>query len=726
MKVTATVQTIIFEASKTGFKVASILIDGEEYKIKGIMPKLLEGFTYEFDLMEDEHPSYGFQFRVNSLKVADPSDISDVENFLSSGAFKGIGPSVARKIVKHFGDDTMNVLKEDISRLTEVSGIGEKTLERIKESVAEHLEASDTLYELNKYGFSLSQSKKIYDVYGEDSIEVVKENPYRVLFDVKRIGFKIIDSLALKNGFDTNSFERTEALILYTVQRIIYGEGHLYVEIGELYDKIRDRVNLDDDVLNEAIETLTVDYHILHLERLDSGLRELARVYLSESYEWERGIVDQLIRLSLSFHRSSKLSDMVPSVELSKEQIEALDSAFDEFLFILTGAAGSGKTTIMKELIDRAENAGLKTVVAAPTGRAASRIEEVSGVPASTIHRLLEYEYDEDDSILYFNKNEADPLDADVIFIDEASMIDAQLFYSLLKAIRGGANLILVGDPNQLPPVGPGNPFADIMKSGVFNVKRLRGIHRQSGEGHILKNAYSILSGGEFTYNQKDGDFFHFAEYGSERAINRIVELVSSRIPRVFGYEPLESICVISPIKSGALGVENLNRVLQKALNPLAGHLYFNKYAPGDKVMQIKNNYNIEWTNFDTGEDGLGVFNGEIGFVEMASTDFITVKFLDGKVIEYRGLAVSELELAYAMTVHKAQGNEFDVVVFPSFFVPPVMRSKNLMYTAVTRAKKLFVLVGDKRNFESASTVENIIIRNSGLTEKICGVWDAE
>lgn len=725
MKVTATVQAVIFEAPQSGFKIASILIDGEEFKIKGIMPNLLAGCSYDFDLIEDEHPNYGFQFKVTAYKVSDPGTSYDMENFLASGAFKGIGKAVAKKIVEHFGDETMEILKNNTRRLKEVNGIGEKTLKMIQASVEEHLEASETLYELNKFGFTLFQAKRIYDSYGKKSDSLIKENPYNILFTVKGIGFKTIDSLALENGFESNSPERLNALILYTMQCVVYGEGHLYIEQEDLYARIRKNVDFSDEDMDKSLEILTSTFPLLHIEYLFIDDKESKRIYLSESYEWETGIVHELIRLYTSYRPRINFENTLPSIEMTEDQLLALNGAFDESVFILTGAAGTGKTTIMKELIYRARQNGLSTLIAAPTGRAASRIEELSGLQASTIHRMLEYEYDENQHYLYFNRDGSNPLDADVVFIDEASMVDAQLFYNLLKAIRRGSCLILIGDPNQLPPVGPGNPFSDMMKTGVFNVKHLKQIHRQSGKGYILKNAYSILEGGKFIYNEDDGDFFHFSAKDNSAIKDRIVELVCSRIPKVFGFDSIDSICVISPIKAGTLGVENLNIILQKALNPLSKRLYFNKFAVGDKVMQIKNNYNLEWRNPETGENGVGVFNGETGKIEIASTDALIVKFQDGKFIEYNSeIVLKELELAYAMTVHKAQGNEFDVVIFPSFNIAPVMRSKNLMYTALTRAKKLFVLVGDKYHFEMAAKTTHTIKRNSSLINRFLAVWD--
>lgn len=709
------VHKIIYEALDTGFKVAFIDIDGEEQKITGIMPDLKEGVDYEFEIVEDYNENYGFQFQVVAYKRYEPVLKENIIHFLASGAFKGIGQVTAKAIVDRFQEKSLDILKNDIERLLEVKGIGRKGLEKIKESVEEHFEASDILYELSKMGFTLAQSNRIYLKYREESLPVIRENPYRLLAELRGIPFKIIDQVALNIGFERFSSKRIDAILLYEIQRFTYVDAHLCVPESKLYEKIRERIGIDEQVFYEAIGRLIDFYRIVKIVK--DGV---AYLYLSEAFEWESNIVDNLLRLSLSYKPFASFENLQASIELSAEQKLALDHAFDEAIFILTGAAGTGKTTILKELIHRANALGLSTLQAAPTGRAASRMEEVIGQKASTIHRLLQYQYDEDDSFLYFLRDEENPLEADIVFIDEASMVDARLFSALLSAIPSGSMLVLIGDPNQLPPVGAGTPFTDMIESKVFNARKLTGIHRQAMNSEILKNAHSILNGGDFHYNRKGGDFFLFTEQRNQQTLGRVLELVSQRIPRVFGYEPLDSICVLSPIKKGPLGVENLNRELQKVLNPLAKNLYFEKFAAGDKVMQIKNNYNAEWINRESGEEGSGVFNGEIGFVSSVSESGLNVRFLDGKEIFYRPNTLrKELDLAYAMTVHKSQGNEFDVVVFPSFFVPPMMQSKKLMYTALTRAKKLFVIAGEVYHFETASRAEDKNRSLSFLKERL-------
>ncbi len=711
----AEVKKIIYDSLDSGFKVAFIDMDGSEQKITGIMPDLKEGLFYEFRIEEDYNDNYGFQFKVLSYKRYEPVKLDDIVNFLASGAFKGIGPVNAKRIVDRFKENSLDILKNDISRLLEVKGIGKKGLEKIKESVAEHFEASDILYELSKMGFSLAQSNRIYSKYKEESIEIVTENPYRLLAEVRGLGFKLIDKIALNNGFDRLSAKRIDAIIMYEMQNYTFVDTYLCVSEKKLYDGLKEKIVLEEEIFAESIERLIDFYRLVKVKKDDAFY-----LYLSEAFEWESNIVDNLLRLSLSYQPFASFENMKATIDLTEEQNNALEHAFDESVFILTGAAGTGKTTILKELITRANTLGLRTLQAAPTGRAASRMEEVIGLQASTIHRMLQYQYDEDDSFLYFLKDEENPLEADIIFIDEASMIDARLFSSLLSAIPSGALLVLIGDPNQLPPVGPGSPFIDMIDSKVFNTKKLNRIHRQAKDSDILNNAHSILNDGEFEYNKEDGDFYLFSERGNYNTLHRVLDLVSQRIPKVFDYEPLESISVLSPIKRGILGVENLNRELQKVLNPLAKTLYFDKFAAGDKVMQVKNNYNVEWINKETGEEGTGVFNGDIGFVTHASSSGLSVRFSDGKEIFYRpNLIKKELDLAYAMTVHKSQGNEFDVVVFPAFFIPPLMQSKKLMYTALTRAKHLFVIAGEAYHFEMAARVKDSTQRTSFLKERL-------
>lgn len=718
IRVKSEVKKIIFESVDTGFKVAIIEIDGDEHKITGIMPDLKKAFVYDFEISEDSHDSYGFQFKVLNYKMAEPTNRDDIINFLSSGAFKGIGLVSAKAIVDKFGDESLDILKNDVDRLLEVKGIGKKGLEKIKISVEEHLEASEILYKLSKMGFTLAQSNRIYSKYGEDSAEIVMENPYRLLIEVKGMGFKTIDKVALNNGFERRSAKRIDALIMYEMQNFTYNEGNLCVRESQVFEKMHSLIEIDDETLFESIERLKDYYRIVEI--INEGE---AFLYLSEAFDWESGIVEHLQRLAFTYQALGSFENIQPSIDMSDEQKEALDKAFDESVFILTGAAGTGKTTILKELVSRARTLGLTTLQAAPTGRAASRMEEVIGLEASTIHRMLKYQYDEDDSFLYFLMDEENPLSADIVFIDEASMVDARLFYSLLKAIKSGSMLVLIGDANQLPPVGAGSPFIDMIDSGVFNTSKLTKIHRQAENSDILNNAHAILNDDKFKYNSEAGDFYLFSEHGNQKTLERVLELVSKRIPKVFNYEPLESISVISPIKRGLLGVENLNRELQKVLNPLSKTLYFEKFAAGDKVMQIKNNYNAEWINKETNEEGSGVFNGEIGFIVSASESGLLVRFLDGKVIFYKpNILRKELDLAYAMTVHKSQGNEFDVVVYPSFFLPPVMQSKKLMYTAITRAKNLFVIAGEKYFFEQAARSERNTKSMSFLKERLASL----
>ncbi len=715
INIKAEVKKIIYESLDSGFKVAFIDLDNEEQKITGIMPDLKEGFSYDFEIIEDFNDNYGFQFNVVSYKIFEPVREDDIINFLASGAFKGIGPVNAKAIVDKFKDKSLDILKTDIDRLLEVKGIGKKGLEKIKASVEEHFEASDSLYELSKMGFSLAQSNKIYSKYKEESLEIVRDNPYRLLAEIKGIGFKIIDKIALENGFDQFSSKRIDAIIMYEMQNFTYLDGNLCVSEFNLFQRLKEKIIIEEDVFVDAIERLIDFYRLIKISKDNQHY-----LYLSEAFEWESNIVDNLLRLSLAYKPFGSFENIKSSIDLSKEQNNALFHAFDEGIFILTGAAGTGKTTILKELIHRANSLGLRTLQAAPTGRAASRMEEVIGLEASTIHRMLQYQYDEDDSVLYFLRDEENPLDAEIIFIDEASMVDARLFSSLLSAIPSGSLLVLIGDANQLPPVGAGMPFIDMIESKVFNTKQLSKIHRQAKNSEILNNAHIILNGGNFEYNKKDSDFYYFSERGNQNTLDRVLELVSQRIPRVFNYEPLESITVLSPIKRGILGVENLNKELQRVLNPLSNNLYFEKFAAGDKVMQIKNNYNVEWINKETGEEGAGVFNGDIGFITSASTSGINVKFLDGKEIFYKpNILRKELDLAYAMTVHKSQGNEFDVVVLPAFFVPPVMQNKKLMYTAVTRAKKLFVIAGDVYNFELAANSNDYRKTESFLKDRL-------
>lgn len=718
LKVKSKVKLIRYDAGKSGFKIAVIGIDDKDETIKGLMPGLVEGAYYHFELSPSYSEKYGHQYEVKNFRSEKPLQIEDLEAFLASGMFKGIGEKTAAEIVKHFGKQAYDVILGDIDRLLEVRGIGPKLLAKIKASIQGAEDDSALLYNLVALGFNPSQAQRIIKLYGESATEELKKNPYSLCFNVSGISLATIDKVAGKIGFDLTSKFRMEAIVDHALNQHIYGRGHHYALKEELYQLVNARSPIEYTVFEDLLYEM---YENAYLQ-IDAFYDE-ERIYSQESRYWEEETLEELIRIAQSYRSPQLLSVVNSEVALSEEQLEAIKGAFDEGIFILTGPAGSGKTTVLKELIRRAEILGLKIALAAPTGRAAARIEEVVGLNASTVHRLLEFEYNEDERLLYFKRGANNPLSADVIFIDESSMLDSRLFLALLRAIKNGAVLILIGDTNQLPPVGPGSPLKDLIHSGVCNVKELKGVHRQEFDSDILGNARAILNNEAYIYNRKGGDFYYIERLRSESNLNLITKLVADIVPERFGFKS-DDITVLSPVKDGPLGISSLNRELQKALNPNALRLYFGKFALGDKVMQQKNDYELEWVNLKTYEKGRGVFNGDIGRIVKISAADMSVEFLDGRLCDYSPRDIVNLDLAYALTIHKSQGNEFDAVILPSFYFAPIMRSKNLMYTAVTRAKKLFIMTGNRAYFEESCKIVKSLERRSALGERLKLAFD--
>lgn len=718
LKVSSKVKLIRYDAGKSGFKIAVITIDDNDETIKGLMPGLVEGGYYHFELSPSYSEKYGHQYEVRNFKSEKPLQINDLEAFLASGMFKGIGEKTAKEIVKHFGKEAYDIILHQIDRLLEVKGIGPKLLEKIKASITETEDGSAILYNLVSLGFTPAQAKRIVDIYGDLSYDELKKNPYSLCFSVRGISLSAIDKVAVKMGFDLSSQFRIEAIIDYCLKQHIYARGHHYALKAGLYQDVSSHIRIEEAEFERILYEMVENSYL----EIDSFFGE-ERIYSKESLNWEEGILEEMMRIASNYLPPNLLDYVDSEVALSEEQLAAIQGAFDEGIFILTGPAGSGKTTVLKELIRRAEILNLKIALAAPTGRAAARIEEVVGLSASTVHRLLEFEYNEDEMFLYFKRGPSNPINADVIFIDESSMLDSRLFMALLQAIRDGALLVLIGDTNQLPPVGPGAPLKDLIKSRICNVKELKGVHRQEFDSDILGNARAILRDEAYTYNRKGGDFYYIERLQSDKNLSLITKLVSEIVPERFGFAS-DDITVLSPVKDGPLGINSLNHALQKALNPNSLRLYFGKFALGDKVMQQKNDYELEWVNKNSYEKGKGVFNGDIGRITSISNVELSVQFPDGRICDYSPSEIQNLDLAYALTIHKSQGNEFDTVILPSFYFAPIMRSKNLMYTAVTRAKKLFILTGNKAYFEESCKIVRSLERKSSLSERLRLVFE--
>ncbi len=715
--ITGEVKSIIYQNEDNHYYILAVDLGDKEVTITGTFNQMVTDQTYEFHVVEKAHPLYGMQYVAEAARIISPSTSKQIKDFLASGLFEGIGETTAGRIVDAFGTDTLDIMRYNPRKLLDIPGIGPATFEKIQASFESHIEAEDVLFFLSHQGMSVKQSLKIYEAYGSHTIDKLKRNPYYLVKDIRGLGFKQVDQLAMRLGFDHRSMERIESILLYLLDAESMN-GHMYMTWDALSASVLDMVGDPGDLLEQALSDLTLQGEI-HQERGPDGLR----VYLQSMHRNEVGIIRELARIQHGMPKALQFKANFSRLELTFEQQLACDSAFDEPLFILTGGPGTGKTTILKELILRLEAAEVTYALCAPTGRAASRMEEVIGRPASTIHRLLEYQFNEDTSFLHFERNFENPLDVQVVVVDEVSMLDALLCLKLLEAIKTNSRLILIGDANQLPAVGPGNVLGDLMASGVVKTAQLTQIHRQAEDSLVLVNAHAILNGGELFVNQKGRDFFMIHLRQQREILDQLLNLVAVRLPKYYGISAIKDITILTPVRGGLLGAENLNATLQAKLNPHSEEKFYGRFWPGDKVMQNKNNYTLEWTKAQSLEDGVGVFNGDIGTVENVSRQGMVVYFNDKKRVVYTKEQADDLVLAYAMTIHKSQGNEFDYVVIPIFSMPEPLRSKNLIYTAITRAKKQLTLVGDQQILMQLVKEQRVIQRNSSLGERLYKVY---
>ncbi len=717
MVLTGVVSSIIYHNNDNNFYILAIDAGDREVTIKGTFNQIDLELCYEFHVVAKNHPVYGEQYEVEAYKLVMPTNSEKIVQFLASGIFDGIGQVTAERIVQKFGEDTLDVMRFNPERLKEVKGIGRATLAKIITSFATHLEAEEALFFLNGLGLSAKMSFAIYEKYGQHTISQVRNNPYNLINDVRGLGFNRVDQLAEKLGFDQSGSQRTEAYIQYYLS-LQSMRGHMYVMQDALLSDVTYKIKAEQDVVLEALESLHIKGEIV----VETGA-DATRVYSRAMYDTEIGIVREIARLQSGQIDKIAFKNNFSDLDLTDEQQAVVDQGLDHVLFILTGGPGTGKTTILKEWVLRLEMSELSYSLCAPTGRAASRMEEVIGRPASTIHRLLEYKYQEDTQFLFFNKNSENPLLSDVVIVDEVSMIDAQLFLNLLLAIKTGSRVLLIGDVNQLPAVGPGNVLGDLIKSQVVDKAELKRIHRQAADSLILNNAHAMLNGKEIIVNQKQRDFFFIKATSNRLILDELLLLVSQRLPKFYDIDPIDSITVLTPLKAGMLGAEGLNKTLQDALNP-SGETLLGRFRIGDKVMQNRNNYNIKWHRASAFDEGEGIFNGEIGRVEMMTDKGMLVNFSDGKRAVYSLDLLDDLVLAYAMTIHKSQGNEFDYVVIPMYHIPDIIKSNNLIYTAVTRAKKQLTLIGEYGRLNDLIHAKNKIRRHSSLAERLSDVFE--
>ena len=719
---------IIYYNGENGYTIATVEAANEEFTAVGYLPGAKPGRRFTFHGEWKIHPNYGEQFAFSEVTEEMPETDRGIKIFLGSGAIKGVGKKVAAAIVDKFGDDTFKVIEKEPARLTEISGIGQQKAAAIAESFKEHREFAEVTLHFSRYGISAKAAMKLYAEYGSATIDIVNEDPYVMVNDIFGVGFKTADKIAIKMGADPGSPGRIQSGIKYILRSYI-GEGSTYLPRQKLVDHAVNMLDVSSEDVEDNIEYLAMEgeMNTVILDGIDA-------CFLAAYFNAERNICYELKRLEDSglkditgeFKNLIKATEVETGINLSDKQKNAVLQSFNHGVFVITGGPGTGKTTIINSIMDIFNYCGFKTAIAAPTGRAAKRITETSGYEASTIHRLLEYYYSETRDDMEFGRNRNNQLEFDAVVIDEASMVDVMLMKSLLEAIPDGARLIMVGDADQLPPVGAGNVLRDMLDSEVIASDRLTEIFRQAEESLIVVNAHRINKGDYPFYNEEGKDFFLLKRNGEKRILESILELCTTRLPKFYeDFDPVKDIQILTPVKKGTLGSHNLNRELQRVLNPPSKDLSEKKigeriFREGDKVMQMKNNYNLTWRDKKDFSEGEGVFNGDVGYIHSIDNEFnvMTVVFDGTKFVEYDFNGLDEVETAYAITVHKSQGSEFPVVIMPISFFPPALATRNLIYTAVTRGKEDVILVGTEDKLNAMVDNNQIRKRYSAL-----GVW---
>lgn len=727
------VDHIVFRNADNGYTVLNLISEEDEITCVGIFPVVTEG---EILLLHGEytsHPTYGEQFQMKSYETKPPEDVLSMERYLASGAIKGIGVALAARIVRRFKNDTFRIMEEEPERLAEVKGISERMAMEISNQMVEKKDLRDAMIFLEKYGISTNLAVKIYQAYGQEIYSVIRENPYRMAEEVSGIGFKIADEIASRVGIRTDSDFRIRSGILYCLTGAAT-LGHTYLPREELLRYANQLLGVEPEHIEGHIMNLAMDGKV---ELKEEG------IYAKSFYRMEQRSAGMLHALNQEYDVTpAKLAQAIARIseeeqmELDEWQAEAVRQAATHGLFVLTGGPGTGKTTTIRAMISYFVGEGYDIFLAAPTGRAAKRMSETTGYEAKTIHRMLEVngamsEAEESAKQIggMFERNEKNPLEADVIIIDEMSMVDITLLYALLKAVGAGTRLILVGDVNQLPSVGPGNVLRDIIASGCFPVVTLQKIFRQASQSDIVVNAHKINDGEHIALDNKSKDFFLLKRYDADVIINVMLQLVKQKMPRYVDATSYD-IQVLTPTRKGLLGVERLNTILQQYLNPPAKQKKEHQvgdriFREGDKVMQIRNNYQLEWeirSRYGLAIDkGLGVFNGDVGIIQEINDYSSTVSVLydENRLVQYPFKGLDELELAYAITIHKSQGSEYPAVVMPLLPGPRMLMNRNLLYTAVTRARKCITIVGDENVFYQMVDNTTQQRRYSGLQERI-------
>lgn len=727
--ITGFVEHIVFRNEENGYTVLNLAVEEDEVTCVGVFQFISEGESVELKGKYTVHPSYGPQFQVESYAIKAPQDIVSIERYLGSGAIKGVGAALAARIVRRFKEDTFRIIEEEPERLAEIKGISERKAQEIAEQTEEKRELRQAMIFLQNYGISLTLAVKIYQTYQLDMYRIIQENPYKLAEDVTGVGFKIADEIAHKVGIHMDSDFRIRSGILYVLQQASL-EGHTYLPKELLTRRACELLEVDTDAVEKHYMDMTIDRKLVMKQTEDQ-----VQIYASTFYYMELNVAVMLRELNVKYdfsetaveQRIRKIEEL-SDLKLDEMQHIAVVEAVRSGLLVITGGPGTGKTTTINTIIQFFESEGMDISLAAPTGRAAKRMSETTGYEAKTIHRLLELSGGMDEHA-GFERNEQNPLETDVLIIDEMSMVDITLIHNLLKAVVAGTRVILVGDVNQLPSVGPGCVLKDIIDSHACNVVRLNRIFRQASESDIIVNAHKINRGEPVVLDNKSRDFFFLKRYDANVIISICIQLIQQKLPKYVNAEPFD-IQVLTPMRKGLLGVERLNTILQQYLNPpdakKAEHEHGQTiFRVGDKVMQIKNNYQAEWEvrsryNIPI-EKGLGVFNGDMGLVREINTfsETLTVEYEEGRMVEYPFKELDQLELAYAITIHKSQGSEYPAVIIPLLTGPRMLMNRNLLYTAVTRARKCVTLVGDEKAFYNMEANVNEQKRYSGLRDRL-------
>lgn len=729
-KLTGYVEHIIYRNADNGYTVLNLVSGEEEITCVGIFSAVAEGENIEACGDYTEHPTYGQQFKVEHFEEKAPEDEEAIERYLGSGAIRGIGLALAARIVRRFKEDTFRIIEEEPERLAEIKGISERKAMEIASQVNEKRDLRQAMIFLQQYGITMNLAVKVYQTYGQEVYGIIKENPYRLADDIEGVGFRTADEIATRVGIRMDSDFRIRSGILYVLLQAT-GEGHTYLPKEELTKRAGQLLGVNGEQIEKQYMDLAIERKII----LKQSEGEPAQIYAASFYYMEANAATMLKQLNVTYdvpdieiEQRIRGIEKQTGMELDEHQVTAVKEAVRNGLLIITGGPGTGKTTTINTIIKYFETEGLDIFLAAPTGRAAKRMSETTGFEARTVHRMLELNGGMEGNA-GFERNENNPLETDVIIIDEMSMVDISLMHSLLKAVAVGTRLILVGDVNQLPSVGPGSVLRDVIRSHACNVVMLTKIFRQASTSDIIVNAHKINQGEEVTLDNKSMDFFFLKRYDADLIINVVLQLIKQKLPKFVDATPYD-IQVLTPMRKGLLGVERLNGIIQQYLNPPMkqkmekehGDICFRE---GDKVMQTRNNYQLVWeirTKLGLSVDkGTGVFNGDMGIVREINdfAETMTVEFEEGRMVEYPYKLLDELELAYAITIHKSQGSEYPAVVIPLLNGPAMLMNRNLLYTAVTRARKCVTLVGNDATFHGMIKNTSQHKRYSGLCERL-------